>query len=803
MRLEIDEESKTLSLSARELAEDRRFHPIGFDRGEGWGGFAEGSELHSRVLRARQARFPGYRAEVYLQARVPVDDGWTAIVTGRLDGCHDLGNGDIVIEEFKSAFLGSGEFRPAASAHARHSAQLMIYCDLWARLGNPRANGAVVYVDVASGREAVFPYAHDPAAAEKEIKTRLARLLDEWRAGARERERKAVAAQTIPFPHSEPRAGQRLLIEAIDGTIAAAGHILAEAPTGSGKTAASLYPAVRSGLAEQRQVVFLTAKNLQQTMAVKALRKMNADGAFRTIHIRSKERMCANGQVLCHEDFCPFAKNYPDKMNATRILDRIIAERPHFDPDEVFAEARAAEVCPFEVQLELAERADVIVGDYNYVFEPAAALRHLEREGLDRVILLVDEAHNLPDRARNIFSPAIAEEELKAVYQECLSQSGPPFDSIALAVEEWLGILHRLAAELPAGEAIAEIAPRVADLQTPLEDWQGPFLSYLAWKRERKHFAPEDKIVALSFAMIRFAAVLRLLGPGFSCVIDRRGESLRLRILCLDPARAVGRIFRATRSTIFISATLSPREMFEKSLGLEAGRVQMISLPPPFPAENRKILILPHVRTSYKARDKNYRAIAARIAEMASAHAANYLALFPSYAFLEEVAGGLGATTAKVIAQRPNLKPREREQIMEALEAPPPGGILLLAVLGGMYAEGVDYPGELLSGVFVVSPALPKLSFERELLRRHYDERDEPGFDYAYLQPGMTRVAQAAGRLIRSETDRGVIALICARFLEEPYRSWLPRDWYDRTPTELVSENPAEDVRRFFARDGG
>jgi DNA excision repair protein ERCC-2 len=187
---------------------------------------------------------------------------------------------------------------------------------------------------------------------------------------------------------------------------------------------------------------------------------------------------------------------------------------------------------------------------------------------------------------------------------------------------------------------------------------------------------------------------------------------------------------------------------------------------------------------------------------MSDAHSGNDLVLFPSYRFLAEVAGVMPSTRARLLVQRVDLSDFERQQIFKALAAPPPEGILLFAVSGGMYAEGVDYPGELLSGVFVVSPALPQVSFERELLRRYFEEREEAGFDYAYLQPGMTRVVQAAGRLIRSETDRGVIALICRRFLEEPYARYLPRDWYEDTPNELVTNRPAQEIREFFENYG-
>ena len=214
-------------------------------------------------------------------------------------------------------------------------------------------------------------------------------------------------------------------------------------------------------------------------------------------------------------------------------------------------------------------------------------------------------------------------------------------------------------------------------------------------------------------------------------------------------------------------------------------------------------MIVPQVRTTYKVRAQYYQPIAALIAEMSDAHVGNALALFPSYAFLSEVARRQPPTHARVLIQRPDFSDAERRSVFQGLAEPPPEGLLLLAVVGGMYAEGVDYPGEHLSSVFVVSPALPQVTFERELLRKYYDEREEAGFDYAYLQPGMRRVVQAAGRLIRSETDRGVIVLLCRRFLEEPYVSRLPRDWYRESPEELVTADPAAAIRAFFDHAGG
>ncbi len=793
--MRFDETSRVFELTVRELAEDEGFRRVGFDRGDGWWRLGLGAQMHTRVLAERREAHPAYRAEVHLEARLPVED-WTAVLSGRLDGCVEREAGHWLIEELKSSNFSVDGLRPSGHGFDRDRRQLHGYCYLWKRLGHGRVGGALVYVDVGTGEELSLDVPFDED-SEREIERRLARVLAIWRAGRVARQRKARAAERLPFPHTAPRPIQERIMEAVRNAVHSGENLIAEAPTGSGKTAAALHPALAEGLATGRQVVFLTSKTLQQKMAVSSLIAMN-ERAFQSVQVRAKERMCANDRILCHEEFCRFAKDYPRKMEQSDLLGRLRDGHSHLDPETVFEEARREEVCPFEVQLELAGRADAIVADYNYVFEPAAALRHLTGEDLGQAILLVDEAHNLPDRARQIFSPELVEEDLSLLHDRLRLQPGALFADLALSVEQLLGIVRDAAEELPEGDAIAEVAPPSEPICDLRLDWEPKLMRYLAWKRDTKLALVDDPVLEFHFTLQRFAAVLAMFGGDFTCVAERRASGIRLGIVCLDPARAIGPVFRAAHSSILLSATLTPPEAIERILGLERDRTSSISLPPPFPRENRKVLIVPTVRTTFRAREKNYDRIAALLGDMSDAHRGNDLVLFPSYRFLSEVAARMPPTRSHLLVQRADLSEFERQRLLEALASPPPGGTLLFAVSGGMYAEGVDYPGELLSAVFVVSPALPHVSFERELLRRYFDEREESGFDFAYLQPGMTRVVQAAGRLIRSETDRGVIALVCARFLEEPYASRIPRDWYDESPRELATRRPADEIREFF-----
>ena len=843
MSVVIDDGAKAVFLSVRDLAEDMGFARIGADRG-GWASFALGTEVHGRVLASRIAADPAYRKELPVRHQLQLDD-WFITITGRIDGAREDADG-WHIEEFKTASLLPGPAQRSGPSFERHRRQLLLYCDLWTRLGRTVASATLVYVEAETGREDAVRVAFDPATQAAETEKRLRRVLGEWRTLEEARARKAAFAPRLPFPHEAPRPGQQRLIAAIDDALETGGHLLAEAPTGSGKTAASLHPVLRHCLRHGRQLAFLTSKTLQQQMAMKALVAMKPDGVFRTVQLRAKERMCANDRVLCHEDACPYAKNYPLKMERSGLLDRLMEASANHLPDDVFAAARAEQVCPFEVQLEIAKRADAVVADYNYVFDPGAALTQFRDEGLRDKALVIDEAHNLPDRVREIFSPELAEAGLDAAHDavrqlepqtagtagfgrrkrakpgkqldfaSMLSGNAAPVPDLLSALDEAKALLTACAESSlpPDKDGTAETTVPQQSVTTLWQKWEPLFLAYVAWKQQRRQAAGDDPIVDFHFALLRFQAVLGLVGEspaksGFTVVVERKSGAVRLVVLCLDPAVPAAPVFRQLGSAILLSATLQPFELLRRTLGLEKDRVSTVVVPSPFPPENRRVLIAPQVRTTYAARDKALPQIAGLLAEIDAAHGGNKLVLLPSYDFLKRVAELLSAPgqsaaipPPRLLVQSAGATETERHALLTALANPPTGGHLLLGVLGGMFAEGVDYPGKLLETVVVVSPGLPKTSFERELLRRYYEDRDGNGFEQAYLQPGMTRVVQAAGRLIRTETDRGVIVLICQRFLEEGYVERLPRDWFRHSARELIAHQPAEEIGRFFQGDG-
>jgi DNA excision repair protein ERCC-2 len=556
-------------------------------------------------------------------------------------------------------------------------------------------------------------------------------------------------------------------------------------------------------LASGKRLVVATAKTLQQKLAVQTLAAMN-DGSFRSLQIRAKSKMCAHHEMVCHEEFCPFLQNFASRLASSSLVERLL-QRSHLDPGEVFSAAKEEELCPFAVQLELLPTATAVVCDYNYVFDPGIALFGGPEEGiLPDTILVVDEAHNLVDRAREYFSPKLTRKLLASAL--AITQAFPTRicrqltevltaldETVKGCVEEALGEKVGVAKTEPPMESLREARLALDALMVP----------YFSFKRQQELWLASDPVVEVLLTLARLHNLAEDPRPQLVALAERRGpeegqgpwESLRL--LCLDPAPFLSPLLAACASCVAMSATLEPFEFYRDLLGFDPERTATLSVPSPFPKENRLVAVVESVDTSYRRRAQAFGPLAELIPQLLPP-GKNSLVLFPSYRFLQEVASRLLVESHQVLIQGSEDPDSLREEMLAALHGQKQA-ILLLGVLGGVFAEGVDYPGDALSQVIVVSPGLPQVSPERELLQRYFDDKLGRGFAYAYLIPGMTRVVQAAGRLIRSPEDRGVIVLVCRRFLQEPYFSLLPVDWTQKDPENLRIPQLPQAIARFFA----
>ncbi|MDQ6800659.1 MAG: ATP-dependent DNA helicase [Acidobacteriota bacterium] len=799
--MRVDHDKREIICSVGDLVYPTTYRRIGVERGDGFRRMWIGQDIHSRRAELRAADDVNYRAEVHVVHRV-VHQNWNVTITGRVDGLSiDAANHVVSIEEVKSLHFDLElEALYRSEKLQRHLFQLLLYSLFLSsqpELSDFAFAPRLVLIDLIGDDtreiDADFDRESVTAALDASLDALVTRV---------ETERALIIAkrsfaETLTFPYERMRPYQQEMIDAVARAVDQREALLVSAPTGIGKTIAALFPAVRESLKAGKKLFYLTSKTLQQDMAVEAMKLLN-DGSLRVLRVRAKQKMCAHTEMICHEDFCPFAARYSDKMEKSGLVERITNSMTYFDPDLTFEMSRSTEVCPFEVSLELIEQADVIICDYNYIFDPYVGLKAYQQDNdYGDCVLIVDEAHNLVDRGRSYYSPELHEKSFDAI-RDHLAGRSCRVEGWQEMLDEMRAHLHDLAAALEGKDTQSLCEPDRDFFVHQRAEWERLVMNYISWKIENGIAEEDDPLVDFYFKLVKFTNLLSEDGEEFAHVIERTREGLKLKIFCKDPSRFLGSIFESAWATVALSATLEPFDFYKKTLGFPTSRASEISLPSPFPRSNRKIVVVAEVDTTFKQRANHYDGIAKNVAQIAEASDGNFLALFPSYAFLREVSERMPAIRKQTIVQRTDMTDYERNAVLEILRNRRGGDNLILAVSGGMYAEGVDYRGDMLAGVVVVGPALPSVSFEQELLKRYYDDQYGAGFEFAYLIPGMTRVVQSAGRVIRSETDVGVIALLCRRFTQEIYTRYFPADWYDESPRELISKKPASEIRAFF-----
>ncbi|MEM9292548.1 MAG: helicase C-terminal domain-containing protein [Acidobacteriota bacterium] len=803
----MDPETKTLTLAVTDLLEARMLRSLGFANRGGFERMWLGQAIHSRYQEQALERDGSYQREVAILVELE-HEGWTVKITGRADGVRKEKDGSLVVEEIKSVRRGSQLPPPTKELYER---QAQLYAWMLSEVRGEEVRPELVLIEI--GSDAIERLEVEPPGKGLilSVQRRISQLIHQQIERQAARETRQQAAEHLTFPFPELRPGQEEILAAAGTALEHGDHLLLQAATGIGKTIATLYPALRYCLAHDKRLFVLTAKNLQQEMAGRVVEMLNQFAAFHSLRLRAKSRMCANDQLICHEDYCPYAKDYYAKLHNSGVIEELLSSYTTLEPDAVFFHSREAEVCPFEVSLELARETQVLICDYNYVFAPWVQLTEFaEPADLSDVVLVIDEIHNLVGRGRDYYSPQLAAETARRaalalrlggeplhfeMESLCLQLARLIESSVEEALEGWPADHEAIEGQLPES-ALWKLRPR----------FDRAFVEYLEHQRDTRSFSAEDPFVDLYFSFLKLLQGLVLgSGDAFSHCLERRTYArpgqpagAALKILCKDPSRFLNKILSKVHCAIGLSATLSPPEFYRDLLGFEAGRTAAVEIPNPFPATHRRVVIDAQVATTYRQRSENYPVIARRLAAFSEAVPGNCLALFPSYRFLTEVVEQMPVHSKRILIQRRADGEQERQEILDTLRNALEGDVLVLAVAGGVFAEGVDYPGEMLKAVAVVGPCLPAVSLDQELLKRYYDERFDKGFEYAFVVPGMTRVVQAAGRLLRSPDDTGVIALFDKRFLRSPYRQHLPGDWLpERGPRGLVAE-PSTAAEEFF-----
>lgn len=613
------------------------------------------------------------------------------------------------------------------------------------------------------------------------------------------------------FPYRELREGQEIMIREVYGAIRRGKRLFVEAPTGTGKTVSSLYPAVRA-LGEGRidKIFYLTAKNSTGREAYRAAAKLKEAGVtLRTVMIAAKEQVCRcpakaaglGGRNFCNPNDCPLARGYYDRAPAA--IEELLSEGCGFPTRRILEVANRHGVCPYELSLDLSEYCEIIICDYNYAFDPSVYFRRYFGESATggKYAFLIDEAHNLSDRARDMYSAVIRRSELDAYAEKLRDEESL---SLALApVVMHVSCLRSLCRDnlvkdsegneqgfYLGREPLTDLDRELDALRKKCETWL---------KENRMHILVGE-VQNLVSGIKRYLAVNEHFDRGFRCYVELFGGDLTVKTYCLDPSSTMDALLKRAHSAILFSATLTPPEYFCDVLG--GGKsADSISLPSPFDTEGLCVAVADYLSLRMEDRKKNFARYASVIAATVSAKAGNYIAYFPSYACLEGVLTAFRRKYPKVetVVQSRGMGQAEREEFLSAFRDDTGHLRVGFCVLGGVFSEGVDLPGSRLIGSIVFGVGLPGLSNERNIIEEHFNETVGEGYDYAYTYPGMNRVLQAVGRVIRRDSDRGVAILVDDRYATPKYRRLFPNHWKD-VQYAGNALSLAEIVRRFWEK---
>ncbi|MFT5377532.1 MAG: DNA excision repair protein ERCC-2 [Candidatus Latescibacterota bacterium] len=751
------------------------------------GGFAspdrlvEGTRGHQRLQNTRPEH---YQSEVAVSYRVEVDD-LVLEINGRIDGLL-IEEDAVLVEEIKTT---TGELDPDMDDVPTHWAQAKVYaCILAIQKDLDRVDVQLTYVQLESmeSHEDRRSFERDELIHFfEDIVTRYlhwARIYHEWSIGRDE------SIETLQFPFVDYRPGQRQLAVATYRAIENEGRIFAQAPTGIGKTISTLFPAVKAlGLHHVEKLFYLTAKTIGRTVAEKAVNDMRAGGAqLKSLTLTARDKICfkPNGGTSCDPEQCSFAIGYFD-----RIGDALedIFQHDAFTRPLIEEYAQKHSVCPFEFSLDLSLWSDIIICDYNYVFDPRAHLKRFFADGGGRYAFLVDEAHNLVDRAREMFSAELYKSETLGL-KRLVSKDHPTLGKILADINSYLLRTGKKVDKEGDGEAWItpkapeDLLPILAKFLKEAEKILARGAALLYW----------DELIEYYFTVVTFARIAELFDEHYTTYAEKQNKEVRLRLYNIDPAKNIREALKRGTSAAFFSATLTPLDYFSKILGGEKDD-PMLSLDSPFPHDNLRLLLADQIETTYKKRDESYGDIAESIAAAISQHTGNYLVFFPSYRYMAEVSERFvdNHPDVETLVQETGMSEREREAFLAVFEEDNTHTTVAFAVMGGIFGEGIDLVGERLVGAIIVGVGLPQICLERDLIRHYFDERDLPGFDYAYTFPGMNRVLQAAGRVIRTDVDRGIVLLVDRRFGQQRYRRLFPPFWHGvrtvRGPEEIGS----------------
>ena len=725
---------------------------------------AAGTRIHKKI----QKRMGGnYRAEVPLKyAALDEEEDIELLVEGRADGIFEE-DGIVTIDEIKGVYM---DLERLTEPVAVHMAQAMCYGYFYCCDRN--LDGVRIQLTYCNLETEEIRRFHEDRSKE-ELEAWFRSVIHEYFKWARylchhELQRnQSISGLEFPFPYRE---GQRDLAVAVYKTISRKKRLFIQAPTGIGKTLSTIFPAVQAmGAGKASKVFYLTAKTITRTVAEEAFRILRSRGlVFTAVTITAKEKLCPMEKAECNPEACPYAKGHFDRVNEA-VFDILHLEQ-EMDRETVLRYAEKYRVCPFEFCLDISSWTDGIICDYNYVFDPNVRLKRYFADGASGdYLFLVDEAHNLVSRAREMYSASVYKEDFLEV-KRIIKGKSPRLER---QLDRCNKLLLSMKRECGDWQLLEDVTGLAAGIMTAF--------SYMeTFMEEFPEFPERETVLDFYFCLRDFLNVYEELDGHYRIYEENREDgSFLVRLFCVDPSRLLSRCMDQGASTILFSATLLPVRYYKTLL---SGNQEdyAVYVNSPFPEENRLLMVAEDVSSRYTRRSPSeYRKVADYIRIVTQSRLGNYMVFFPSYQYMGEIEEILEEEPLKadLLVQGQGMGEAEKAEFLEEFEKERSHSLAAFCVMGGVFSEGIDLKEERLIGVIVVGTGLPMVCVEQEVLKGYFDETEEKGFDFSYQYPGMNKVLQAAGRVIRTPGDRGVILLLDDRFLRRDHLELFPREW--------------------------
>ena len=786
----MDENLPVIRISVRNLVEFI-LREGDIDNRTGGGQDPENMQMGSRIHRKIQRQMGSdYQAEVPLKTEI-VCDGFTLKIEGRADGLIHTKE-QVMVDEIKGVLRELDRVQEPAGIHL---AQAKCYASMVAEQeGVDEIGVQMTYCQMETEEVKRFQYSY----RSNELKVWFDEVIRQYEKWAkfqiewRKARNASVKGIEFPFPY---RKGQRDLAVSVYRTILRKKKLFIQAPTGVGKTISTVFPAVKAvGEELGEKIFYLTAKTITRTVAEQAfetLRKQNLK--FKVITLTAKEKICFCEETSCNPDDCPYAKGHFDRVNDA--VYELLMREDVMSREVLEAQARKHKVCPFEMALDVSTWVDGVICDYNYVFDPDARLRRFFAEGgAGGYLFLIDEAHNLVERGRQMYSAELCKEDFLAV-KKLVKGEAPRF---AKRLEACNKILLAMKKECENYKVLDNISHFGIQLMNVLSETDR-YLEECVDKEVR------ETVLDFYFQVRSFLNIYDGLDENYVVYTEyQENGRFVLKLFCVNPAANLQKCLDKGNSAVFFSATLLPIQYYKRLLSTEKDNYA-VYIDSSFDTKKRLLMNGVDVSTRYTMRSREmYQRYATYIFRVVKAKMGNYLIFFPSYRFMEDVYQEFTQLLAsdeeemELVIQQKHMDEEERENFLRAFEMGREKSLIGFGVLGGIFSEGIDLTNEKLIGTLIIGTGLPQVCNEREILKSYFDQKGLYGFDYAYRYPGMNKVLQAAGRVIRTEDDRGVILLLDERFQREKGKEIFPKEWADceRCRLDIVEEK----IRLFWEK---